>query len=49
MKLQWDQTGERRFETGVDRGVLYPQNESGAYPLGVAWNGLSNVTKSPFF
>lgn len=44
--LQWDQTGERIYETGVDHGVLYPQKE-GAYPKGVAWNGLINITESP--
>ncbi|MCC8085621.1 MAG: hypothetical protein LIP15_15520 [Clostridium sp.] len=46
-KLIWDQTGERLYETGVKKGVLYPQNTSGAYPLGVAWNGLTAVTESP--
>lgn len=46
-KLVWDQTGERLYETGVKKGVLYPQNTSGAYPLGVAWNGLTAVTESP--
>lgn len=45
-KLKWDQTGEKLYETGVDRGVLYPQ-VSGAYPKGVAWNGLTGVTESP--
>ena len=45
-KLVWDQTGERLFETGVKNGVLYPQ-VSGAYPKGVAWNGLTAVTESP--
>lgn len=45
-KLVWDQTGQRYYETGVDRGVLYVQ-ESGAYPKGVAWNGLISVTESP--
>lgn len=44
--LKWDQTGERLYETGVDHGVLYPQ-KSGAYPKGVAWNGLISVTESP--
>lgn len=24
MKLEWDKTGERLYETGVDHGVLYP-------------------------
>ena len=45
-RLIWDQVGERYFETGVDRGVLYPAVD-GAYPLGVAWNGLTAVTESP--
>lgn len=48
MKLKWDQVGERYYETGVDRGVLYPQDaKTGKYPKGVAWNGLTNVTESP--
>ena len=46
-KLVWDQTGEKRYETGVDRGVLYPKDTSGAYPSGVAWNGLTKVSESP--
>ena len=45
-KLVWDQTAERLYETGVDRGVVYPM-EAGAYPKGAAWNGLTNVTLSP--
>ena len=45
-KLVWDQTGERRYETGVDRGVVYPQ-VGGAYPKGAAWNGLTGVALSP--
>lgn len=46
-KLVWDQTGERLYETGVDRGVLYPINSEGKYTPGVAWNGLTGVTESP--
>lgn len=45
-KLVWDKTGERFYETGVNQGVLYVQAE-GAYPKGVAWNGLTAVTESP--
>lgn len=44
--LKWDQVGERFYETGTKNGVLYPQ-VNGAYPKGVAWNGLSAVTASP--
>lgn len=46
-KLVWDQTGERLYETGVKNGVLYPQDDTGAYPKGVAWNGLTAITQSP--
>jgi len=46
-KLVWDQTGERFYETGVKKGVLYLQGTGGTYPKGVAWNGLSAVTESP--
>ena len=46
-KLVWDQTGERYYETGVKMGVLYPQSNSGTYPKGVVWNGLTAVTESP--
>ena len=45
-KLEWDKTGERVYETGVDRGVVYPMSK-GEYPIGEAWNGLTNVTLTP--
>jgi hypothetical protein len=46
-QLTWDKTGERQYETGVDRGVLYLPNESGIYDTGVAWNGLTKVSEKP--
>lgn len=46
-KLVWDNTGDRLYETGVKNGVLYPIDEGGTYPKGVAWNGLTAVTESP--
>lgn len=45
--LEWDQTAERFYETGVDHGVLYIPDEDGVYDTGVAWNGLTTVTESP--
>lgn len=46
--LTWDGTGQRYFETGTKKGVLYPYNtESKRYDTGVAWNGLTAVTESP--
>lgn len=46
-KLQWDKVGERRYETGVDHGVLYVPNGQGDYVNGYAWNGLTTLTESP--
>jgi hypothetical protein len=43
----WDQVGERLYETGVDRGVLYIPDTNGDYVNGYAWNGLTTVTESP--
>jgi hypothetical protein len=47
MRLKWDQVGERVYETGVDRGVLYLPNGQGEYEEGVVWNGLVSVSESP--
>lgn len=41
-KLIWGTVGERYYETGVDRGVLYLPNE-----VGVVWNGLKSVQEDP--
>ncbi len=47
-ELVWDQVGEKVYETGIDHGVLYPQNQTtGDYDAGFAWNGLTTVTESP--
>lgn len=45
--LEWDKVGERRYETGVDRGVLYIPDGAGVYASGYAWNGLVSVSESP--
>lgn len=47
MRLKWDEDSKRFYETGVDRGVVYPKAADGTYPKGVAWNGLTGVTESP--
>jgi len=41
-KLAWGSHGERFFEAGVDRGVLYLSGQDG-----VPWNGLKAVNESP--
>ena len=45
-RLVWDKTGERFYETGVEKGVLFPVTD-GTYGAGVVWNGLTGVTESP--
>lgn len=40
-RLVWSAVGERFYEGGVDRGVLYIDN------AGVPWNGLISVEESP--
>jgi len=46
-ELVFDEVGERLYETGVQKGVLYPRISDGSYPVGVAWNGLTAVTEKP--
>lgn len=46
-EIVWDAVGEKLYETGVSKGVLYPRDAAGLYPLGVPWNGLTGVTESP--
>lgn len=45
--LVWDKTGERFYETGVKNCALYVQDSNGAYPKGVAWNGISSISENP--
>lgn len=45
-KLKWDQTAERLYETGTNKGVLFVQDNTGSYGEGVAWNGLIGVEGS---
>lgn len=46
-KIEWDKTGERLYETGVDHGVLFPMGADGTYGAGVPWNGITAATESP--
>lgn len=39
--LSWDLVGDRLFEAGVDRGVLYLKDNA------VPWNGLTGVEEAP--
>lgn len=46
-KIVWDALGERLFETGLDRGVLYTQKQTDPYGTGVPFNGLTEMTEKP--
>lgn len=39
-RLRWDEIGSKKYETGVDRGVLYLPDGTA-----VAWNGLTEITE----
>lgn len=41
--IAWNRPGDKEFEAGLDRGVLYPHNTQ----PGVAWNGLISVSQAP--
>lgn len=50
--LSWDQTGEKLYETGIDRVVLFPMKDNivdptDPYEAGVAWNGVTAINESP--
>lgn len=50
--LEWDKETDRRYETGVSKGVLYLVNtgadsDDNPYQSGVAWNGLTQVQETP--
>lgn len=45
-KLVWDKIGERFFETGVEKGVIYSMKNN-VYGDGAAWSGLTSVSQSP--
>lgn len=41
-KVEWDRPEDRKFEVGVEKGVLYVNNTNG-----VPWNGLISVSETP--
>ena len=46
MKMVWDQTGEKYYETGIEQVALFPQ-AAGAYGTGVPWNGVTALNITP--
>lgn len=46
-KLVWDQFGEKTYETGVEKCVLYTMPAAGGYTKATAWNGVTKVNENP--
>lgn len=46
-ELLWHQVGDKVYENGVEKTVLFPVGTGGVYSKGVAWNGIVNITESP--
>jgi hypothetical protein len=47
-RIVWDETGNRKYETGTDRGVLYLYGSKAApYANGTGWDGLTGMTLAP--
>lgn len=46
-RLTWDVSGQKRYQTGIRQVVVYPQDNSGAYPTGYAWSGVTSVAENP--
>ena len=44
--IEWDKSGEREYEVGVNHAVLYVMSGS-TYGDGVAWNGLTGIDENP--
>lgn len=45
--LTWNAPADKKFQSGVDRPVLYPRATDGSYPEGFAWEGLISVSEKP--
>lgn len=46
-KLVWDGIGQKQYELGVSKGVLYKYDATTQKWKGVAWNGLISVSENP--
>lgn len=44
-KIVWDKLEDRTYETGIDRGVIYPATNDGSTPS-APWSGLISVNES---
>lgn len=47
-RMVWDDTGERKYETGVSQVALFVYDSTqNKYGAGVPWNGVTAITDSP--
>lgn len=47
MRLEFDGIGQKYYETGVSKTVLYLPDETGAYNNAEAWNGVTSIEENP--
>lgn len=45
--LVWGETGNKKYETGIEKAALFVMDDNGAYPKGVAWDGMTKFTNKP--
>ena len=45
-RLVWDDTGNKKFEMGTKKMVLFVGGSGGEYQAGIAWSGITGVTIS---
>ena len=45
--LEWDKDGQKLWYTGVEKTILFVQNNDGTYGKGVAWNGVTKIGEKP--
>lgn len=46
-KTVWDAVGDKLYELGIDRGMLYRHNGSNLYASAEPWNGLTSINEAP--
>jgi hypothetical protein len=46
-RVKWNEDVNKTYETGTRQGMLYLRDNTGAYPEGEVWDGLTAVTESP--
>jgi len=46
-KLVWDESVNKKFETGIEQVALFVMGSGGTYETGVPWNGFTGMSENP--